>query len=59
MKIEEEWEHSLIHRCFQIDDTEDLKVGGFIDSGEDTQIYVIIDIMDDRVKAIKHDGVIH
>jgi len=57
MNIQEEWEHSLIHRCFQIDNTEDLKVGGFVDSG--AQLYIIIDIMDDRVKAIKHDGVIH
>jgi hypothetical protein len=57
MNIQEEWEHSLQHRCFQIDNTEDLKIGGFVDSGD--QVYMIIDIMDDRVKAIKHDGVIH
>ena len=55
----QEWEHSLIHRCFQIDNTEELKLGGFVDSGEGTQLYMIIDILDDRVKAIKHDGVIH
>ena len=59
MNIKEEWEYSLQHRCFHVDETEDLKLGGFIDSGEGTQLYVIIDIMDDRVKAIKHDGVIH
>ena len=59
MNIQEEWEHSLIHRCFQKDDTEDFKVGDFVDSGEGTQLYMIIDIMPDRVKAIKHDGVIH
>ena len=56
---QEEWEYSLIHRCFHIDDTEDLNVGGFVDSGEGTQLYMIIDILEDRVKAIKHDGVIH
>ena len=59
MNTDKEWEHSLIHRCFQIDNTEDLKVGGFVDSGEGTQLYMIIDILEDRVKAIKHDGVIH
>jgi len=53
----QEWEHSLIHRCFQIDDTEDLKVGELIESSK--ELYMIIDIMEDRVKAIKHDGVIH
>jgi len=57
MNIQEEWEHSLIHKCFQIDNTENLKVGGFVGSG--TQLYMIIDILEDRVKAIKHDGVIH
>jgi len=59
MNTEEEWEHSLIHRCIHVDDTEDFKLGDFIASGECAQLYVIIDIMDDRVKAIKHDGVIH
>ncbi len=60
MYTEEEWKHSLIHKCFQIDDTENLKVGGFVDSGEGTQLYIIIDVMEDyAVMAIKHTGVIH
>ena len=59
MYTQEEWEHSLIHRCFHVDDTDYLKVGGFIDSGEGTQLYLIIDVMPDKVKAIKHDGVVH
>jgi len=53
----QEWEHSLIHRCFHLDNTEDLKRGSLIDSDEG--VFIIIDILDYRVKAIKHDGVIH
>ena len=56
---QEEWEHSLQHRCIHVDSTDHLKIGGLIDSGEGTQVYMIVDIMTDRVKAIKHDGVIH
>ena len=55
----QEWNHELQHKCFHVDDTEDLKVGSFVDSGEGTQLYLIIDVMSDRFKAIKHDGVIH
>lgn len=50
---------ALQHRCIHLDTTEHLKVGGLIDSGEGTQKYMVIDIMPDRVKAIKHDGVTH
>ena len=56
---QEEWDHELQHRCFHVDDTDYLKIGGFIDSGEGTQLFIIIDVMPDRVMAIKHTGVIH
>ena len=58
MNIQEEWERSLIHRCFDLDNTEDLRVGSLIEDYE-SQTYMIIDILHRRVKAIKHDGVIH
>ena len=49
----------MIHRCFELEDAEDKRIGDFVKYKHSDQLYIIVDILHERVKAIKHDGVVH
>ena len=50
MNIQEEWEHSLQHRQFKLDTTEDINLGDFVNSED--KCYIVIDILNDNLNRL-------